>query len=314
MELIKHVYVEENGKGYIRRAERDTRPVVDRLYGINIPAYPFTFDTMEKDLQACEIVNAESFLEWEELVTQTIDETREDFKKQVAERFPDAEKDKRREAVHDLMKRYVLGVFGAGRDVNTLDAETENVLYSSEAFMWAFMIHRLNKLKEGHAVMKMLILKRVIFPTCSAFTFSADYEHLYLQDEVNTESYTWDLPVMIDVSEEVYKLLVDYKVIDSCFHSLGDYVKNAYRGTENDIEAGLHNIADALTHILFGFNDNDCIRIDVARTGRQHMNKLLEKAIQKHTGIKETLALAQVMADDVLAQKNATQNATGADF
>lgn len=313
MELIKHVYVEENGKGYIRRAERDTRPVVDRLYGINIPAYPFTFDTLEKDLQACEIVNAESFLEWEEMVTQTIEETREDFKKQVAERFPDAEKDKRREAVHDLMKRYVLGVFGAGRDVNTLDAETENVLYSSEAFMWAFVIHRLNKLKEGHAVMKMLMLKRVIFPTCSAFTFSADYEHLYLQDEVNTESYTWDLPVMIDVAEDVYKLLVDYGTIHETFHSLGDYVKNAYRGTENDIEAGVHNIADALTHILFGFNDNDCIRIDVARTGRQHMNKLIEKALQKRTDVKETLALAQVMADDVLAQKD-SQNATGADF
>lgn len=313
MELIKHVYVEENGKGYIRRAERDTRPVVDRLYGINIPAYPFTFDTMEKDLQACEIVNAESFLEWEEMVTQTIDETREDFKKQVAERFPDAEKDKQREAVHDLMKRYILGVFGAGRDVHTLDAETENILYSSEAFMWAFVIHRLNKLKEGHAVMKMLMLKRVIFPTCSAFTFSADYEHLYLQDEVNTESYTWDLPVMIDVAEDVYKLLVDYGAIHETFHSLGDYVKNAYRGTENDIEAGVHNIAGALTHILFGFTDNDCIRIDVARTGRQHMNKLLEKAIQKHTGIKETLVLAQVMVDNTAQQKDA-QNAHTADF
>lgn len=279
MNLIKHVYVEENGKGYIRRAERDTRPVVDRLYGINIPAYPFTFDTMEQELQACEIVNAESFLEWEEMVTQTIDETREDFKKQVAERFPDLEKDKQREAVHDLMKRYVSGVFGAGKDIHTLDAETENVLYSSGAFMWAFVIHRVNKLKAGHAVMKMLMFKRVMFPTCSAFTFSADYEHLYLLDDVNTESYTWDLPIMIDVTEDVYKLLVDYGTIHDTFHSLGDYVKNAYRGTENDIEAGVHNIADALTHILFGFNDNDCIRIDVARTGRQHMNKLLEKAL-----------------------------------
>lgn len=313
MELIKHVYVEENGKGYIKRAERDTRPVVDRLYGINIPAYPFTFDTMEKDLQACEIVNAESFLEWEEMVTQTIDETREDFKKQVAERFPDLEKNKQREAVHDLMKHYVLGVFGAGRDVHTLDAETENILYSSDAFMWAFVIHRLNKLKEGHAVIKMLMLKRVIYPMCSAFTFSADYEHLYLLDEANTERYTFDFPIMIDVTEDVYNLLVDYGSIHETFCSLGDYVKNAYRGTENDIEAGVHNIADALTHILLGFTDNDCIRIDVARTGRQHMNKLLEKAIQKHTGIKETLILAQVMADDVLAQKNA-QNATGADF
>ena len=313
MELIKHVYVEENGKGYIKRAERDTRPVVDKLYGINIPAYPFTFDTMEKDLQTCEIVNAESFLEWEEMVTQTIDETREDFKKQVAENFPNMEKNKQREAVHDLMRRYVLGVFGNERDKHTLDEETENALYSSDAFMWAFLIHRVNKLKEGHAVIKMLMLKRIIYPMCSAFTFSADYEHLYLLDEVNTERYTFDFPIMIDVTEDVYKLLIDYKVIHETFHSLGDYVKNAYRGTENDIEAGVHIIADALTHILLGFTDNDCIRIDVARTGHQHMSKIIERTLQKSKGVVQTLVLAQMMANNTAQQKNA-QNATGADF
>lgn len=304
MELIKHVYVEENGKGYIRRAERDTRPVVDKLYGINIPAYPFTFDTMEKDLQADEITDGTSIIEYAELVGRTIDETRDDFTQQVAERFPNMKKHEQGKVVGDLMRRYVLGVFGIERDMHTLDAETEKALYGSDALTYAFVLHRVKKLKTGHAVIKMLMLKRIIYPTWQAFTVSADYERLYLQDEVNTDQYLCGSSVILDITEDVYKLLRDYEVIPPYLTSLGEYMQ----------EAGTQRVADALALILFGYTDNDCVQIHVARTGIQHMNKLLEKALQKRTSTTQVLALAQVMADDVLAQQQNAQNATGADF
>lgn len=303
MELIKHVYVEENGKGYIRRAERDTRPVVEKLYGINIPAYPFTFATLEKDMQADEITDATSVIEYAELVGQTIDATHADFIKQVAERFPNMEQYKQRKVVGDLMRRYVLGVFGNERDIHTLDAETEKALYDSDALTYAFVLHRVKKLKAGHAVMKMLMLKRIIYPTWQAFTVSADYERLYLQDEVNTDQYLCGSSVILDVTEDVYKLLRDYEVIPPYLTSLGEYMQ----------EVGTQRVADALALILFGYTNNDCVKIEVARTGIQHMNKLLEKALQKHTSTTQVLALAQVMADNTAQQKDA-QNAHTADF
>ena len=316
--------IEKDNKGteYVKRIERDTRPVVDRLYGINIPAYPFTFASMGKELQKAEIINSTSILEYEDLVTRTIDETREDFRKQVAERFPAEEEHKKNEAVGDLMQRYVAGVFGDERHIHTLDKETESILYSSDALLYAFIIHRVQMIKEGHAVIKMLMLKRIFFPTCQVLLFSADYEHLYIMDEVNTTSELFDTPILIDITEEVYKIMCDYEVIHPCFHSLGEFIKNCYRGTEDediasraaeDIEEGVHEVADALALILFGYTDNDCIRIDVAHTGKQHMNNLLERAVQKHTSIKEILVLAQMVADDVLAQQKNAQNATGAD-
>ena len=314
MELI-HFNIEKDNTGteYIRRAERDTRSVVDRLYGINIPAYPYTLDSIGVEIEEQEIVSSEMLLNVSSDVGNTIYHTSEAFHEQLKALYPYLSEEEHKKKHSELMKRYVYSVLGEHRTSEMLSPEREAELYTERGFEHDFVKYRAFKLKEGHAVLKMLMLKRVIFPTCSAFTFSADYEHLYLQDEVNTESYTWDLPVMIDVAEDVYKLLVDYGTLHKTFHSLGDYVKNAYRGTENDIEAGVHNIADALTHILFGFADNDCIRIDVARTGHQHMNKLIEKDFQKRTDVKQTLALAQVVAENVLAQ-SATQNATGADF
>lgn len=151
--------------------------------------------------------------------------------------------------------------------------------------------------------MKMLMLKRIIYPTWQAFTVSADYERLYLQDEVNTDQYLCGSSVILDVTEDVYKLLRDYEVIPPYLTSLGEYMQ----------EVGTQRVADALALILFGYTDNDCVRIEVARTGIQHMNKLLEKALQKSTSTTQVLALAQVIADNT-AQQSATQNATGADF
>lgn len=52
MELIQLVDVKETEGNYIIRVERDARPRVNRLYGCDIPAYPFTFDTLDKDIES----------------------------------------------------------------------------------------------------------------------------------------------------------------------------------------------------------------------------------------------------------------------
>ena len=87
------------------------------------------------------------------------------------------------------------------------------------------------------------------------------------------------------------------------------------------MEAG-RVLADNLAHILFGYTQNDAIRVNVVKTAHQHMNYIARVALEKkkaeRTQQQHILELALGVADDVL-RKHAlkqvhAQDFTGADF
>lgn len=109
MELIKLVDARETEGKYIVRVERDTRPTVNRLYGCNIPAYPFTFDTLEQDMESVQIEDSQMLLDVAEMIEDTIDTTREQFKNYVAKHFPTLTPAKAQEVEKELMECYEIG-------------------------------------------------------------------------------------------------------------------------------------------------------------------------------------------------------------
>ena len=311
MELIQVVGAKVMEDNYIVRVERDARPTVNRLYGCNIPAYPFTFDTLEHELEELQEkndgeMNSQYLIDIATEVGDTIYKTREQFKKYVAKNFPTLEPAKAQEVVNELMECYVSGVCGSDTDKwKAMGKETQSNFMSERGFDKLFILYRMNQLKEGHEVLAELMDNNIIFATCQAFSLTPD-GRLYVSTTANKESFPCVEDTIMDITAEVFALMVDYKVIPSDEKSLGQWL-NTYPKQWGGFEKAVHVLADNLARILFGYTENDAMYINVVRTATEvYLNG------------------AQAVADDVLcsyssfnnygAQKNRTQNATDADF
>lgn len=318
MELIKLVDARETEGKYIVRVERDTRPTVNRLYGCNIPAYPFTFDTLEQDMESVQIEDSQMLLDVAEMIEDTIDTTREQFKNYVAKHFPTLTPVKAQEVEKELMECYASGVCGGDTDKwQAMGKETQGKFKSKWVFEELFSLYRVQKLKVGHSALKTMMLDNIISPMYQPFSLTTD-GRLFVIDTVNTDSYLCGEESIIDVTDDVFSLMRDYNVIPQNIRSLRDWL-NTYEGTV--MEAG-RVLADNLAHILFGYTQNDAIRVNVVKTAHQHMNYIARVALEKkkaeRTQQQHILELALGVADDVL-RKHAlkqvhAQDFTGADF
>ena len=317
MELIKLVDARETEGKYIVRVERDTRPTVNRLYGCNIPAYPFTFDTLEQDMESVQIEDSQMLLDAAEMIEDTIDTTREQFKNYVAKHFPTLTPAKAQEVEKELMECYVSGVCGDTDKWQAMGKETQWKFKSKWAFEELFALHRVQKLKAGHSALKTMMLDNIISPVYQPFSLTTD-GRLFVIDTINADSFQCGEENVIDVTAEVFALMIDYKVIPQNIRSLRDWL-NTYEGTV--MEAG-RVLADSLARILFGYTQNDAIRVNVVKTAHQHMNDIVRVALEKKkaesTQQQHILEMALGVADDVL-RKHAlkqvqAQDFTGADF
>lgn len=318
MELIKLVDARETEGKYIVCVERDTRPTVNRLYGCNIPAYPFTFDTLEQDMESVQIEDSQMLLDAAEMIEDTIDTTREQFKNYVAKHFPTLTPAKAQEVEKELMECYASGVCGGDTDKwQAMGKETQWKFKSEWAFEELFPLYRVQKLKAGHSALKTMMLDNIISPVYQPFSLTTD-GRLFVIDTINTDSYLCGEESIIDVTDDVFSLMCDYNVIPQNIRSLRDWL-NTYEGTV--MEAG-RVLADNLAHILFGYTQNDAIRVNVVKTAHQHMNYIARVALEKkkaeRTQQQHILELALGVADDVL-RKHAlkqvhAQDFTGADF
>lgn len=318
MELIKLVDARETEGKYIVRVERDTRPTVNRLYGCNIPAYPFTFDTLEQDMESVQIEDSQMLLDVAEMIEDTIDTTREQFKNYVAKHFPTLTPAKAQEVEKELMECYASGVCGGDTDKwQAMGKETQGKFKSKWAFEELFPLYRVQKLKVGHSALKTMMLDNIISPMYQPFSLTTD-GRLFVIDTVNTDSYLCGEESIINVTDDVFSLMRDYNVIPQHIRSLRDWL-NTYEGTV--MEAG-KKLADSLARILFGYTQNDAVRVNVVKTAHQHMNDIARVALEKKkaesTQQQHILEMALGVADDVL-RKHAlkqvqAQDFTGADF
>lgn len=318
MELIKLVDARETEGKYIVRVERDTRPTVNRLYGCNIPAYPFTFDTLEQDMESVQIEDSQMLLDVAEMIEDTIDTTREQFKNYVAKHFPTLTPAKAQEVEKELMECYASGVCGGDTDKwQAMGKETQWKFKSKWVFEELFVLYRVQKLKAGHSALKTMMLDNIISPVYQPFSLTTD-GRLFVIDTINTESFQCGEESIIDVTDDVFSLMRDYNVIPQNIRSLRDWL-NTYEGTV--MEAG-RVLADSLARILFGYTQNDAIRVNVVKTAHQHMNYIARVALEKKkaesTQQQHILEMALGVADDVL-RKHALkqvqeQDFTGADF
>ena len=318
MELIKLVDARETEGKYIVRVERDTRPTVNRLYGCNIPAYPFTFDTLEQDMESVQIEDSQMLLDVAEMIEDTIDTTREQFKNYVAKHFPTLTPVKAQEVEKELMECYASGVCGGDTDKwQAMGKETQWKFESKWAFEELFSLYRVQKLKAGHSALKTMMLDNIISPMYQPFSLTTD-GRLFVIDTINTDSYLCGEESIIDVTDDVFSLMRDYNVIPQNTRSLREWL-NTYEGTV--MEAG-KKLADSLARILFGYTQNDAVRVNVVKTAHQHMNDIARVALEKkkaeRTQQQHILEMALGVADDVL-RKHAlkqvqVQDFTGADF
>lgn len=318
MELVKLVDARETEGKYIVRVERDTRPTVNRLYGCNIPAYPFTFDTLEQDMESVQIEDSQMLLDVAEMIEDTIDTTREQFKNYVAKHFPTLTPAKAQEVEKELMECYASGVCGGDTDKwQAMGKETQWKFESKWVFEELFPLYRVQKLKVGHSTLKTMMLDNIISPMYQPFSLTTD-GRLFVIDTINTDSYLCGEESIIDVTDDVFSLMQDYNVIPQDTESLRDWL-NTYEGTV--MEAG-RVLADSLARILFGYTQNDAIRVNVVKTAHQHMNDIVRVALEKKkaesTQQQHILEMALGVADDVL-RKHAlkqvqAQDFTGADF
>lgn len=320
MELIQVVGAKVMEDNYIVRVERDTRPTVNRLYGCNIPAYPFTFDTLEQDMESMEIEDSQKLLDVAEMVENTIDKTQQQFKNYVAKHFPTLAPAKAKEVVNELMECYASGVCGTDTDKwKAMRKETQWKFNTKWAFEELFPLYRIQKLKVGHSALKTMMLDNIISPVYQPFSLTTD-GRLFVIDIINADSFQCGEENVIDVTAEVFALMVDYKVIPSDEKSLGQWL-NTYPKQWGGFEKATRVLADNLVRILWGYTENDCITMNVVKTARQHMSDIARIALKKKTDNitqQHISEMAQEVADDVLkkealAKVNA-QNAIDADF
>lgn len=320
MELIKLVDARETEGKYIVRVERDTRPTVNRLYGCNIPAYPFTFDTLEQDMESVQIEDSQMLLDVAEMIEDTIDTTREQFKNYVAKHFPTLTPAKAQEVEKELMECYASGVCGGDTDKwQAMGKETQWKFESKWVFEELFPLYRVQKLKAGHSALKTMMLDNIISPVYQPFSLTTD-GRLFVIDTINADSFQCGEENVIDVTAEVFALMIDYKVIPSDEKSLGQWL-NTYPKQWGGFEKATRVLADNLVRILWGYTENDCITMNVVKTARQHMNDIARIALKKKTDNitqQHILKMALEVADDVL-RKHAlkqvyAQDFTGADF
>lgn len=321
MELINLVNVKEV-EGRTVRIERDARAIAGKLYGIDIPVYPFTVASFADDVEELKakndgVLNSEYLLDIETDVADTIDKTREMFVQAVAKKFPELKAEHKETMVGELMKVFASGMFGDGDGVLSTEVVAKLTHSRSDAFMYMYVLYRINKIKRGHSAIKTLLLDGVISPVYQPLSLTNEGK-LFIIDTVNTDSYLCGEESIIDVTDDVFSLMKDYNVIPQHIRSLREWL-NTYEGT---VEEAGRKVADSLVHILFGYTQNDAIRVNVVKTAHQHMNYIarvvLEKKKAERAQQQHILELALGVADDVL-RKHAlkqvhAQNATGADF
>ena len=305
MELIKLVDLKETADGKIIRVERDARRIVGRLYGIDIPAYPFTIATFGKEVEQLQekndgVLNSEYLLDVETDVAETIDKTREMFTQVVAKKYPELKAEHKKTMVDELMGVFASGVFGGGDGV--LSKNTQANLCSYHAFMYMYVLRCVNSMKQGHATIKTMMLDELIFPTCQCFTYSADGK-LFIIDMVNADCYNADEAGIIDMTDAIFKLMTDYNVIPKDTRSLREWV-DTYPKAWGGTEKALRVLGDNIARILFGYTENDCIQVKRIKTARQHMDDVARVALEKEkagcTQQEHILVMAQAVADDVL--------------
>lgn len=319
MELIKVVNVKEV-EGRTVLVERDARTIAGKLYGIDIPVYPFTVASFADDVEELKakndgVLDSEYLLDIETDVADTIDKTREMFVQAVAKKFPELKAEHKKTMVNELMKVFASSVFGDG--VLSTEVVAKFTYRNSDAFMYMYVLYRTNKIKRGHSAIKTMLLDGVISPVYQPFSLTNEGK-LFIIDTVNTDSYLCGEESIIDVTDDVFSLMRDYNVIPQNIRSLREWL-NTYEGTV--MEAG-KKLADSLARILFGYTQNDAIRVNVVKTAHQHMNDIARVALEKkkaeRTQQQHILEMALGVADDVL-RKHAlkqvqAQDFTGADF
>ena len=308
MELIQLVSIKSEKRG-VSATFKDTRKRVDVLHGIAVPAYPFTLETFGKDMEELKEANS-GFMDAEYLldvcsdIGDTINRTRQQFQDAIAELYPTLSVSMAKGIEEELMLRYVSGVCGADAEsFAKMSKDTQKKFYSERGFEEVFVLYRVKQLKAGHSAIKAMMLDNIIFPTCQSFTLTQD-GRMYLIDCINTDSYTPEAG-LIDVTEDVLELMKAYDVITGDTRSLGEWL--------NSFPGAVQVLADKLAYILFGYTENDAIKINTVRTARQHMAEIARVALQKHTQDKATaqqehvLAMTQMVADDELKRQALAQ-------
>lgn len=316
MELIQLVSIKSEKRG-VSATFTDTRKRVDVLHGIAVPAYPFTLETFGKDMEELKEANS-GFMDAEYLldvcsdIGDTINRTRQQFQDAIAELYPKISVSMAQRIEEELMLRYVSGVCGADAESFTkMSKDTQKKFYSERGFEEVFVLYRVKQLKVGHSAIKAMMLDNIIFPTCQSFTLTQD-GRMYLIDCVNSDSYTPDEAGLIDVTEDVLELMKAYDVVTGDTKSLGDWL--------NSFPEAVQVLADKLAYILFGYTENDAIKINTVRTARQHMAEIARVALQKHTQDKATaqqehvLEMAQMVADDELKRQALAQAVSAQTF
>ena len=293
MELINFEIVKDNnGTEYIRRPERDTRPVVERLYNINIPAYPYTLNNIGTEIQEQEIVSSEMLLNVSSDIGNTIYHTSEGFHEQLNALYPYLSEAEHKKKHSELMKRYVYGVLGEQRSSEMLSPEREAELCSERGFEHDFVKYNACMLKGDTMVLEALMLDNDIYSMAQGFSLTTD-GRMYLLDSVNDETALCADESIMDITEEVYSLLRTYEVIPARFLSLGEWLKEY----KYDIEKARRIIQDALARILWGYTDNDAVQVNIVKSAR---DVVLERA--------------RKLAERISAQQKDAQNAHTADF
>ena len=282
MELIK---VERNKKNTVQKAS-DERKRVDFLYGIAVPAYPFTFETLAQDIEDMCITSAETFLNVADAVDYTISETQKHFQEAIAEQYPNISVTMAKGIEEDLMLKYGSGVCGAEL-FSQMSREAQQKFYSGRGFGRLFVFYRTQQLKAGHAVLAELMLNETIFAVCQGFSLTKD-GRIFLLDSTNLESCKCCDESCMEITQEVFRLLKDYNIISQDTRSLGEWL-----GTFGaDVEKGAQILGNSLAGVLFGYSNNDAIQINIVRTATE---SILAKG-KKETGIAPAgFALAQVM-------------------
>lgn len=292
MNLIHFEIVEKDNTAYIKRPERDTRPVVERLYNINIPAYPYTLASIGTEIQEQEIVSSEMLLNVSSDIGNTIYHTSEGFHEQLQALYPYLSEAEHKKKHNELMKRYVYGVLGEYRSSRMLSPEREAELYTERGFEHDFVRYHAAVLRGDTTVLEALMLDNSIYPMAQGFSLTTD-GRMYLLDSVNDESALCADESIMDITEEVYNLLRTYEVIPARFLSIGEWLKEY----KYDIEKARRIIQDNLARILYGYSDNDAVQLNIVKSARE---VVLERAHK--------------LAERISAQQKNAQNATGADF
>ena len=234
---------------------------INSKYNTNkVLQYPFILQDIPQVIKDNNIRSSSCVSAFAHKCERAVEQQRLLFRETINTLFPSDTKREKDNKIASLMWRYYASVYG---EQSTLEETTQLYKYADgyTAFVSAFVHYHAHRLGGQHRKLKSLLLTNKISPVCQPLYLSSDYSKLYLLDDsFCSMSYERQNVTIIDITDCVFKLLVDMGIISDGEFSLPYWLWNIKLAGDK-IPAQV--LGEALAFALFEYQKNDCFVVRV---------------------------------------------------